>query len=279
MNNSKISVIVPIYNVEQYLDKCIESIINQTYTNLEIILVDDGSPDNCPAMCDNWAKKDKRIIVIHQDNKGGGAARNAALDVATGEIIAFVDSDDYISENMFEHLYKLIESGADIAECNYVMVNDDNICFENAESEITLYSPKDAMLEHIQNKLFRQVIWNKLYKKNTINNIRFPINTKIDDEFFTYQVIGNANTLIHSDKICYAYRQQNTSIMHTINTEHYLQAIFAKDMRHKYICIYFPELINSSLINLWFTAIYIGQITLKESLNNVQNIESPAKSK
>ena len=111
-----ISVIVPVYKVEKYLDKCVSSIINQTHRNLEIILVDDGSPDHCGAMCDAWAEKDSRIKVIHQENAGGGAARNAALDMARGELIAFVDSDDYIAPDMYEHLYKLIATGADIAE-------------------------------------------------------------------------------------------------------------------------------------------------------------------
>ena len=96
MKQPLISVIVPVYKVEPYLDKCVSSIVNQTYTNLEIILVDDGSPDNCPAMCDAWAERDSRIRVIHQKNQGGGAARNAGLDFASGSLIAFVDSDDYI---------------------------------------------------------------------------------------------------------------------------------------------------------------------------------------
>ena len=101
--NDLISVIVPVYNVEKYLNKCIESIVNQTYTNLEIILVDDGSPDNCPNICDEWAKKDSRIKVIHQRNSGGGAARNIGLDNANGSMISFIDSDDFISTDMYEY--------------------------------------------------------------------------------------------------------------------------------------------------------------------------------
>ena len=100
MNLPLISVIVPVYKVEKYLDRCVQSIVDQTYKNLEIILVDDGSPDNCPAMCDAWAEKDHRIKVIHQQNAGGGAARNAALDIAQGDLIAFADSDDYLAPDM-----------------------------------------------------------------------------------------------------------------------------------------------------------------------------------
>ena len=120
-----ISVIIPVYRTELYLDKCISSVVNQTYTDLEIILVDDGSPDACPAICDAWAAMDKRIRVIHQKNGGGGAARNTGLDAANGELVAFVDSDDYLSPDMYAHLYRLLESGADVAECDYVEVTDD----------------------------------------------------------------------------------------------------------------------------------------------------------
>ena len=117
IQNERISVIVPIYKAEQYLDRCIQSIVDQTFKNLEIILVDDGSPDNCGDMCDAWAAKDSRIQVIHQPNAGGGAARNAALDIASGAFVGMVDSDDYIAPDMFLHLHELLETGADIAEC------------------------------------------------------------------------------------------------------------------------------------------------------------------
>ena len=104
MKKEKISIIVPIYNVEKYLDRCIESIVGQTYKNLEIILIDDGSPDNCPQMCDEWAKKDDRIKVVHKENGGVSLARNKGMDIATGTYIGFVDSDDYIDKNMYEKL-------------------------------------------------------------------------------------------------------------------------------------------------------------------------------
>ena len=116
--NELISIIIPIYKVEEYLDECISSVINQTYTKLEIILVDDGSPDSCPKMCDDWAKKDSRIRVIHKTNGGLSDARNAGIEVATGEYIAFVDSDDYIKPDMIAKLYAaLCKEEADISAC------------------------------------------------------------------------------------------------------------------------------------------------------------------
>lgn len=263
MEQPLISIIVPVYKVEPYLDKCISSIVNQTYKNLEIILVDDGSPDNCPTICDAWAKKDRRIRVIHQKNQGGGAARNAGLDLASGSLIAFVDSDDYIAPDMYAHLYELLEQGADIAECDYVEVVGDDAVFACGYETLS-YTAQRAMAGHIRDRVFRQLIWNKLYRHQVVDGIRFPINKKIDDEFFTYQVLGNANTLIHSTKVCYAYRQQPESVMHSMPISKRIQAVEAKTQRHTYIKARFPELTNLSARDLWFTCIYQGQLAMRE---------------
>lgn len=264
-NMSLISVIVPVYKVEAYLDKCISSIVEQTYKNLEIILVDDGSPDRSGEICDRWAAKDHRIKVLHQENAGGGAARNAALDVAGGELIAFVDSDDYIAPDMYEHLYGLLKQGAEIAECGHIEVLDDGALFTPHEFEVNTCSAPDAMAEHIQDRAFRQLIWNKLYRREMIGQIRFPVDKKIDDEFFTYQVLGNAKTLIRSDKVCYAYRQQDSSVMHSMDARKRLQAVEAKVQRDRYIQEKFPALAELSRKNLWFTCIYQGQLALREA--------------
>ena len=132
-NNPLITVIVPVYNVEKYLTRCVDSIINQTYKNLEIILVDDGSTDSSPAICDNYAKKDSRINVIHKQNNGASSARNAALDIASGDYIGFVDSDDYINRDMYASLFdSIVDSGSDMAICEseYVVngVSDFTAC-------------------------------------------------------------------------------------------------------------------------------------------------------
>ena len=123
----KVSIIIPVYKAEGYLNKCLESVVNQTYQNLEIILIDDGSPDNCPKMCDDWAKKDKRIKVIHKENGGVSSARNCALDKLTGDYICFVDSDDTIHPKYVEILIRnLKEANADISVCSWKKVNDIN---------------------------------------------------------------------------------------------------------------------------------------------------------
>ena len=263
MEQPLISVIVPVYKVEPYLDKCLSSIVNQTYRTLEIILVDDGSPDDCPAMCDAWAERDVRVRVIHQENRGGGAARNAGLDIASGRLIAFVDSDDYIAPDMYAHLHELLEQGADIAECGYVEVVSDDAVFA-CGYELHSYTVQEAMAEHIRDRAFRQLIWNKLYRRQVVDGIRFPINKKIDDEFFTYQTLGKASVLIHSTKICYAYRQQPESVMHSMPIEKRIQAVEAKTQRHTYVKTHFPELADLSARDLWFTCIYQGQLAMRE---------------
>ena len=217
----KISVIVPVYNVEKYLNKCIESIVNQTYRNLEIILVDDGSPDNCPQMCDEWAKKDDRIIVIHKENGGLSDARNKGLDIATGEYIGFVDSDDWIDLDLYEcFVSKFKKNNASIIACNVVKVYEDKIEKNINEVKKEVYNVEEALNELIHGRTFRAVVWNKLYHKNTINKIRFPYGKTHEDEFFTYKVLSNANKLIYVPNKFYYYRQRSGSIMNLWSTKH-----------------------------------------------------------
>jgi len=262
-NMPLISVIVPVYKVEAYLDKCISSIVNQTYTNLEIILIDDGSPDNCPAMCDAWAEKDSRIKVIHKENGGAGLARNVGIDIAQGEIISFIDSDDYIALHMYEHLIKLMNDDVDIAECELLETESDDAPLEmGADAAVLCCTAEDALLHHIQDRIFRQTPPNKLYRRSTIGDIRFPVGNRIDDEFFTYRVIANCRKLAHSDRRMYAYRQQSSSVMHLSFALSRLQAIDAKCQRLGLIQNRFPSLVSQAKINLFFTCLYQGQMSL-----------------
>lgn len=258
MGQQLISVIVPVYKVEKYLDKCISSIVNQTYKNLEIILVDDGSPDKCPLMCDEWAKRDSRIKVVHKENGGAGQARNVGLKIANGELIAFVDSDDYISKYMYEYLVGILQQDIDIAECELYSAESDDVSLDDlsATDKLTLCSKTEAMRGNIKDKIFRQLIWNKLYKKEALEGVFFPEGKMIDDEFWTYRVIGNANKLVHSDKKMYVYRQHTESVMHSMTPEKRLQAIEAKYNRHVYLKSVMEELVPESSVNIWFTCMY-----------------------
>ncbi|WP_456068533.1 glycosyltransferase [Eubacterium sp.] len=214
-----ISVIVPVYKVEEYLDRCVESIVNQTYTNLEIILVDDGSPDNCPQMCDDWAKKDNRIKVIHKENGGLSDARNAGLDIAQGEYIGFVDSDDYIHSKMYELLYKsIISNNSDMSICDTRIVDEDgnSIINKNLFSPFTQKNISGKMI--LEQKLFEKVawkwivVWPKLYAKCLFENVRFLVGKINEDEFIAQDIFVNCANIVCVNEQLYYYVQRNGSI-------------------------------------------------------------------
>lgn len=217
MNSFKISIIVPVYRVEKYLDKCVESIINQTYSNLEIILVDDGSPDNCPSMCDRWAKKDERIKAIHKENGGVSSARNAGLDIATGEYIGFVDSDDWIEPDMYRYLIQFAnENNADISRVSgWFHCNQDMIPFRESE-EFVVLSGRDKLVENVISNSYYANIWTGIYKKQLFDNVRFDENLMIaEDWLINYQLNSNAKIKVLSPKLCYHYVQHPQSALHS----------------------------------------------------------------
>ena len=259
-----ISVIVPVYKVEKYLDRCVQSIVDQTYRNLEIILVDDGSPDRCPAMCDAWAAKDPRIKVIHKENGGSARARNVGLDSATGAFIGFVDSDDFIHPEMYQYLHQILcETESDISECGYCLTKEDAFPFEETTEEICGLTTEEALRENIRDQICRQILWNKLYKRETVGKIRMVEGKTIDDEFFTYRVLAQANKVAVSNQKLYAYRQQAGSIMHQSYSVKWLAAIEAKCCRYELIQEQFPQLANECATNLAFSCLYHGQLAMK----------------
>ncbi len=259
-----ISVIVPVYHVEKYLDKCVQSIVDQTYQNLEIILVDDGSPDNWPAMCDAWAAWDSRIKVIHKPNGGGAQARNVGLDHATGSYICFVDSDDYILPDMFGYLLELLlTTESQIAECGYWLVHTDEApCCGNDTNSISVYTTEDALRENIRDHVCRQLVWNKLYLRQVLDGVRFVEEKFIDDEFFTYRAIAKTKKIAVTTKHLYCYRQQTQSAMHQKYSLKWLQAIEAKEVRISFFHDRFPALVPEARQNLWFSCLYQGQQAL-----------------
>lgn len=261
-----ISVIVPIYKVEEYLSRCVDSIINQTYKNLEIILVDDGSPDDCPKICDDYAKKDNRIKVLHLENGGAGYARNKGLSIASGDFISFIDGDDYIALEMYETFLLFIKDDIDIIECNIINTTNDFVEFEKfdpSKSKIINCNSEKALKYHIEDSIFRQTPPNKLYRMEIVGNIFFPEGKLIDDEFWTYKVLGKANRLVHIDCSMYAYRQQNGSVMHKRYSLKRLQAIDAKCQRLEYIENNYSELTSFAKDNLLFSILFQGQMCSK----------------
>ena len=204
-----ISIVIPVYKVEKYLEKCVESVINQTYKNLEILLVNDGSPDNCPKICDEYAQKDNRIKVIHKENGGLSDARNAGIDVATGKYITFIDSDDYISNDYVEYMYNLAQKhNAQIATCEFEIVYLEDELKNDSEyiEDIEVLTPRDFFY----NMLFAKrsdVTEIELFK-----GIRYPKGVVYEDTATTYKLIEKCNKIATGNKKCYFYFTRPNSI-------------------------------------------------------------------
>lgn len=215
MSRPLVSVIVPIYKVEAYLDKCVRSIVNQTYRNIEIILVDDGSPDQCPVMCDVWAKKDERIKVIHKENGGLSSARNAALDICQGTYIGFVDSDDYIEPEMYEQLLELCkqrQAKVAIAGRWDVWEQSPKRVVGRCPREYGVLSSEDALKKMLIGKECACEVWDKLYHRSCWDDVRFPEGKLYEDIAILYKVIEKAGTVAFCPKPFYNYLHRSGSI-------------------------------------------------------------------
>lgn len=211
-----ISVIVPIYKVESYLRRCLDSIVNQTYTNLEIILVDDGSPDKCPAICDEYAKKDERIIVIHKKNGGLSDARNAAIDISKGEYLAFIDSDDWVSSDYIEILLRnAIQEKADISITSFKEVTEDSpVQSSNNFSKIEIFNNQELLNQLCLGKHKELMsVWGKIFKRECFKNIRFPVGKLYEDARTNYKIYYSIKKACLVKKVTYFYLLRPSGIM------------------------------------------------------------------
>lgn len=216
-----VSIIVPVYNTCDYLDKCIKSIVRQTYPNLEIILVDDGSTDGSGDVCEQWKKRDSRIKVIHQKNQGQGAARNSGLLLAAGDYIQFVDSDDYIELDMVEQLIRImIKEDTDIFICMFKIIYPDRITNVHADQKERVVSGEVALIDYFSGNgaPYLSIVWNKLYKRKIFMNnpiMLFPHSHIYEDEYVSYKMLYRAKKISIIDAPLYCYMQRNGSVMHS----------------------------------------------------------------
>ena len=230
MNNPLISVIVPVYKVEKYLDRCVESIVNQTYTNLEIILVDDGSPDNCPKMCDDWAKKDSRIKVIHKENGGLSSARNAGLDFMTGEYLFFVDSDDFITNDAIFLLLSALQNDETLLA--FASIESKRNSFLGVYS-LGFYGKIDAKL--CLDNLNRCIsACNKLFHKRLWDARRFKEGILYEDAELIYKIYLDLDYITVLDNVTYVYCENDLSI--TSQTFHIKQLGIIDIMQEQLDC-------------------------------------------
>lgn len=239
-----ISVIIPVYNVAEYLPECLTSVITQSYHNLEIILINDGSTDRSGMICDEFACKDSRIRVIHQENGGAAAAKNAGLRVATGEYLSFVDSDDFLAPDAYEYMVSLLEkSRADVVQCAFRDVFADECKDRITENRIIAYST-EAYLLRFTTEWTCGLLWDKLYRRILFTGVFFEEGHRIDDEYFTYQGIMNAKQIVYSPQIVYNYRQRASSVMkdRAAQEQILLERLDYSEKRREKVVNRFPEL-------------------------------------
>ena len=230
-----ISVIVPVYNVEKYINVCVKSLLKQTYENIEIILIDDGSKDASSRLCDEWAMREKRIKVIHQENKGVAAARNAGLRAACGDYIGFVDSDDYVDENMYLELWRGIKlSGKKISCCYSKRVKNDNqLCSAYGGKEST-YGLRETLDKFFIGKEISSAVWDKLFSKELFENIHFPEGETNEEYPMFIPLIIRANGMYHTGKELYCYRMNSDSITSTVwKTDAYIVLKHLSEMHNQ----------------------------------------------
>ncbi len=239
-----ISIIVPIYNNDQYLSKCLDSILVQTFEDIEVILINDGSTDQSGEICDEYAKKDERVEVIHQQREGVSSARNKGVELATGDYIGFVDGDDYISEDMYENLYEAcMATGSSIAICklgremNGVLTNSDI-----GEFYIKELDHDEAMSELFKGILYRFSLCNKLFSTHCFKGITFPVGRIHEDLSTTYKLFAHANQAVYINKIGYIYVKQKNSILTTTYHEKRLDAFTGWDEIIPFMQREYPQL-------------------------------------
>ena len=232
--DEKISVIVPVYNVEQYLERCVDSIINQTYKNLEIILVNDGSTDSSGELCDELAKKDVRIRVVHKENGGVSEARNLGIRESNGAYITFIDSDDVVSIRMIEELYSnLLENGTDISIGNVIHnYNINNIFFDDSNNDILLWNNEEVLKEFLKAKITSFYPVAKLFKKNIILDLEFNVDFKLAEDamFITEILLEKDVKVVYSFKDIYAYCHRSESATTSINRDTVFDTIKVYDI-------------------------------------------------
>ena len=249
MNQPLISVIVPVYKVEHYLERCVNSIRNQTYPNLEIILVDDGSPDRCGEMCDAFAQEDSRIRVVHTLNRGQAAARNTGLDIMTGEYVGFVDSDDWIEPDMYQTLYRrMIEEDAQISCCGVLCRDDQKTIemFNPREDENFSLDTEEALQELLNNYRITNSVWDKLYSAEIFKSLRMKEGMIYEDAQIQPYCIHQAKRICYTSQRLYCYYQSPQSTLRgDFSTRHY-DLIRASEDRIQFFKENYPRLLSNA---------------------------------
>lgn len=252
-----VSVIIPVYNVREYLVECVDSILAQTYEKLEIILIDDGSSDTSSDICDQYANKYEMITVIHQENRGLSAARNVALNIATGEYVTFVDSDDYVSKEFVEYLLKIaLENDAELTMCDtYKFFDNDSIKLANERDTPKCYNAESALEDMLYRKNITSYACAKLYKRELFEEIRFPEGQLFEDLFTIYKIIDLCSNICWGSAQMYFYRQRRGSIVNSKFDERKLSVVKAGVQIEKFVKSNYPAIENAAISKIFVSAV------------------------
>lgn len=273
-----ISVIIPVYNVTSYLDACLTSIVNQTYKDLEIIVVDDGSTDGSGNKCDEWARKDNRIKVIHKENGGLSDARNVGMQMVSGEYLAFIDSDDEVALNYFEYLYDLlIEFNTEISVCGYKTIDENGYTLKEMGDNIKPFKtkgPEESLEIYLDNRGINVAVWGKLYKFTLFkeNLITFPLGKYNEDVFVTYLILDAANSVAIGSERLYFYRIRQGSIMRNDFCIKQLNTLEGRKLQQSFIENKYPKLTIKSINQIYGDLIRIYQMILKSKENKIYHL-------
>ena len=272
----KLSIIVPIYNVEQYIHKCVDSILNQTFADFELILVDDGSPDGCGAICDEYAQKDKRIKVIHQKNSGVSVARNSALDVASGTYVMFVDSDDYVEPDLAEKcIRKAEEKDLDIVIFEFFYKLSNGVAAKNHIDE-KYHESKESLLEGILWDKMHNAVWNKLFKRALWDDVRFPVGVSFEDLYVMPEIFLKACQIGYMEEWLYHYNcSNNVSITFNLSAKNKYGMFWAWKHRNELAKEHgIEELENWSRIRALRSAVTAYGLDAKQHILDREKIEN-----
>ena len=271
----KISVIVPVYNVEQYLERCVDSIINQTYTNLEIILVNDGSTDNSGKLCDELAKKDKRIRVIHKENGGLSDARNRGIEEAESDLVGFIDSDDYIDRDMYEILLKNLDNtDADLSMCALYDVYNNTPEAQVTNKETWELSSEQAIKMVMEAKILSVTAVNKLYRKSLFSDLKFEVGKIAEDAFIMIKLLDKCEKIVATNEKKYYYVHRENSITTQKFSTKFLNVIEAYEQNSNIILEKYPKLKDVAQTRMNWAYFYVLDRLLLDDNYNDKELEN-----
>lgn len=254
-----ISVIIPVYKIENYIGHCVESVLAQTYQNLEVILVDDGSPDSCGIICDSYKEKDGRVVVIHKENGGLADARNAAIDIAKGEYLTCIDGDDYVEPDYIEYLYRLLEDAdADISCCGHMKVDEDGNATPSRRKKhlgTLTFTREEALAEMLCDHTLSNSAWAKLYKASLFSKVRYPKGKLFEDMFTTYKLIAGSHRVVYGEERKYDYLIRKTGLLTTAKAHKRMDVIEAEEEILTFARNNYPGLVRAARNRMFESAI------------------------